>query len=107
MSYSAEDAKTVVGKGWAPLVEVAHLVITSMGGTIEDVKEKYGCLRISIGIILASRADKAYDLLDCLEYASGYICETCGEPGWVRTDDHWWIKTRCDECEAAYVRDHS
>lgn len=39
-----------------------------------------------------------YKLITDAAGASAHICETCGQPGKLRTNQGWW-RTNCDACE--------
>lgn len=87
-----------IGDGWLPLVEALVTDCEANGGTVVQVKEKFGGLRFYY--------DKPYDspetfwkefekrVLDA-EDASYNICERCGAPGKLRNKG--WMKTLCDE----------
>lgn len=101
-----------VGDGWFQLLHDAcfgleaefHLLTQEEQETairngdyiIEQVKEKFGELRI----YLSSYAGNMAEILHEAESRSNGICEFCGKPGSSRTKS--WIKTRCDECQKLY-----
>lgn len=64
------------------------------------VKEKYGLLRIRPYEVKKGLSWKAFRPIYIeAEEASATVCEICGEPGCVRTDQAWW-QTLCDRCAA-------
>lgn len=84
------DWTLCVGPGWRPLVARAVAAIEAAGYQVEQVKEKFGTLRIYYFGTGVPAADEA-------ERESGHICEACGEPGRMRQRDGW-LMTRCDRC---------
>ena len=83
------------GDGWFDLIEELSTKLEPMGVIATQVKEKYGGLRFYV----ASATDEAWDLIDEAEEKSEAICETCGDPGRLRTNQGW-DKTLCDACGA-------
>lgn len=84
------DWTLCVGPGWRPLVARAVAAIEAAGYQVEQVKEKFGTLRIYYMGTGVPEVDEA-------ERESGRVCEVCGEPGRMRKRNHW-LMTRCDEC---------
>lgn len=84
-----------VGKGWAPLVQMAELAVSKAGGEIDQVKEKFGALRIYVSKI--EPGSPACNLIDALCDLSDQVCEYCGAAGRSR-EDRSWVKTLCDHC---------
>lgn len=105
--YSRELAKDSVGPGWASLIDLLfdrmdHWAKNGLVVTVDQVKEKWGVLTI-----YASYAHKdassfwtgiGEGYIDALSDMSAHICESCGEPGVLRTKCSWW-HTSCDKCE--------
>jgi hypothetical protein len=83
-----EQAQECVGKGWAGLVKKFYDAAIKENARIEQIKEKFGGLRI-----YATGSKELYNLIDDLEKKSYTICEECGEPG--EPDNKGWIKTVC------------
>lgn len=90
-----------VGKGWHPIVEPLLKHLQELGGSIAQVKEKFGGLRfyyylpdgendLTLWRIFDKEVDNAEKLSVC-------ICEECGQPG-TRIGKNW-IKTRCPQHE--------
>lgn len=82
-----------VGDGWLPLIDklCADLVAAGWDRCCEQVKEKFGGLRFYI----RNGDTHLRYLIDQAERKSFTICETCGEPGSLRTNT-WW-KTACEK----------
>ena len=59
------------------------------GWRFDDIKEKYGQLRLYDG-----PTGDLDDICEAAELLSEHICDACGAPGWQR--GRGWIKTRCD-----------
>ncbi|MGI8334522.1 hypothetical protein ACRYCC_31610 [Actinomadura scrupuli] len=107
-----------VGRGWHPLLMRLHeqLLAVSPGYSVQQVKEKYGTLRVYLntglmrepylgsGLLPSPRqaAEHAREdaqarrLVAAAEEESAGICESCGDPGQARQGA--WIKTLCDRC---------
>lgn len=120
MPEQIPDHLEAVGPGWRPLLQRLHgdLLAVSPDYSVQQVKEKYGLLRVYLytGLLrhMATGSDRlpepheadrykqeddaAQRLVDAAEEESGRICEACGNPG--RTRDRAWIKTLCDHCAA-------
>lgn len=90
--YSRSQALESVGMGWHTLVNKAFDKLESIKDiiVIDQVKEKYGGLRI-----YSSPMHEEFDtfILE-LEKKSYKICETCGESGKLRGGG--WYVTACD-----------
>jgi len=87
------------GEGWYPLIEelLAKLLsLNAPGLIIEQVKEKFGGLRV---YYRADVPENLYDKIDSLisfyEKKSYTICEVCGKPGKLYSKG-WW-QTVCPE----------
>ncbi|MFI6742466.1 hypothetical protein ACIBI9_57005 [Nonomuraea sp. NPDC050451] len=109
-----------IGPGWHPLLLRLHeeLLAVSPSYSVQQVKEKYGTLRIYLltGLLrhlhqggdmwpepheqerYKQEDDAATLLVRAAEEESARICEYCGNPGQGR--DRVWIKTLCDDCNA-------
>ena len=89
--FPLEHCLSEVGAGWEPLVRLCYRLVKQEGGSIHQVKEKFGGLRFYAGGV-----SWAVQLaLDGIERGSERICEECGKPGRPRKGG--WIKTLCDE----------
>lgn len=71
--------------------------------TIDQMKEKFGELRIYYGISTATTSEWQREVVDKIvsnaEDKSLSICEECGNKGKIRKDRHW-LKTLCDVCSS-------
>lgn len=88
-----------VGSGWLPLVyELFGLLNDLQAGSgqavsISQVKQKFGSLRIYISG--GNSISEDMDLLESVfESLSMRICDICGAPGRLKSDDGYWC-TRC------------
>jgi hypothetical protein len=110
-----------VGRGWHPLLTRLHeqLLVVSPAYSVQQVKEKYGALRVYLHTGLLRQLalgntdwpgeeeaarhkaedDAAMALVRAAEEESASTCESCGNPG--RPRDTAWIKTLCDTCAAS------
>jgi hypothetical protein len=96
------------GDGWEPLIRELSEQLEWLNRTdavlIEavQVKEKFGTLRFYTAIRDCD-SDFPWRMVDALvdsaTHRSGVTCEECGRLGERR--DGGWIRTLCDECEAA------
>jgi len=86
---SLDEALACVGAGWAGLVREAYAGLP-VGAVVDDVKEKYGGLRIYLSMIRLPFED----VVDEIERRSMRLCEVCGQPGALRALP--WIKTLCE-----------
>lgn len=87
---SEHDWTRFVGPGWRALVTRAVAAVTAAGGTVTQVKEKFGTLRVYY-------YGPDVPAVDAAERESGRVCEACGEPGRMRKRGGW-LMTRCDRC---------
>ena len=90
--YTREQALESVHKGWHGLVNKAFDKLESMSEhiRIDQVKEKYGGLRI----YTTPMHDEFDKFILNLETESYKLCEICGEEGKLRGGG--WYKTLCD-----------
>lgn len=82
------------GDGWFNLLDdlFKKMVATGIPTTLEQVKEKWGGLRIYANTVGATS-----DLISIAEEESYSICELCGDPGKLYTVG--WHAVRCDKCK--------
>ncbi|WP_433465525.1 hypothetical protein [Spirillospora sp. CA-128828] len=107
-----------VGPGWHPLLLRLHeqLLAVNPDYRVQQVKEKYGTLRIYLltglmrypgwetGNLPEPHDEERYKredeaarrLVHAAEEESARICESCGNPGETRGNS--WLKTLCDDC---------
>ncbi len=120
MPEQIPDHLDFIGCGWRPLLLRLHeqLLAVSPTYSVQQVKEKYGVLRVQLytGLLRHMNAgntdwpdpdqaarykaedDAAMDLVHAAEQESAGICEACGNLGEPRRSA--WIKTLCDDCAA-------
>lgn len=86
--------RLAVPAGWMDLVLAFsdHLAAVAPGAYVDDSKEKYGTMRLSL---TGEVTDAALDLVDIYDELSAHTCQDCGEPGVLRQDRGWWA-TLCD-----------
>jgi hypothetical protein len=91
--YTREGGLSSVGEGWAGLVNEAFDKLEKLTDhvVIDQVKEKYGGLRI----YTSPYHDEFEKVIQELEVRSFTICEDCGKPGALRGGG--WYRTLCDE----------
>ncbi len=85
-----------VGKGWIPILDdmVKELVSLGWDKDLQQVKEKFGILRVYVG----QTTDEMESVIAVAEERSRAVCEQCGAPGELNTSTrHWWF-TACDPC---------
>lgn len=88
-----------VGPGWKSLLERLHVDVTAFvpDYEVEQVKEKFGALRIYLRYPADTPAlDMVQGLVHTAETESQHICENCGNPG--ETEGLGWLKTLCPAC---------
>lgn len=87
-----------VGPGWYELISelLSKIKKTKLNSKfiIVQVKEKFGGLRV----YTQHANDEQLELIEEYEKKSYEVCEDCGKPGTMRTDD--WHHVTCDVCEA-------
>jgi hypothetical protein len=91
------------GDGWNDLVQPLEDELLRLGGTIRQIKEKFGCLCFHYA--LPSKVPEIERLAFArrvrqAEEASVRTCETCGRPGELACDDGFYL-TACDACREA------
>ena len=97
--------KQAIGVGWHELIiylmqeiekayEKNNLSILEF--RIDEIKEKYGILRISA----YSSLMEVHKIIMETENKSESTCEKCGKKGKIRINRHW-ILTLCDSCNDA------
>lgn len=109
MSLSLDLAKSCVGDGWGLLVERAFKEAEGKNIKFQQVKEKFGELRIYFvhdcsddlsedqTYVCNHDLSKFYDYIRQLEVESSSICEKCGSPAEPRYETTW-ILTLCEQC---------
>jgi hypothetical protein len=90
------------GTGWSNLIDPLEARVEKLGGTVQQIKEKFGGLRFYFyqAETDSIESDAAWaalqDDVDQAERDSRKICEMCGNPGVLRTTGSW-LKTLCDD----------
>ncbi|TCO55945.1 hypothetical protein [Actinocrispum wychmicini] len=96
-----------VGRGWHSILMRAHaeLVAVLPSYQVAQVKEKYGTLRLHLGVyfdpvtgelgIARELGDQVSAIVRAAEEESGRTCEVCGEPGGMTGET--WFKTLCPD----------
>ena len=87
-----------IGPGWRSPVAMAICEIEAHGGVIKQVKEKFGGLRLYVGVPEGANLNLIFDYADWAENACEGVCEECGKPGKLINKSGWY-KTRCEECK--------
>jgi hypothetical protein len=101
--YRGRHSKTVhtlmgrgfeCGDGWYTLIDVISELLTTHNPETYavQVKEKFGGLRF----YHSNRDDYTSGIEMTAGTLSNYICEICGDPGFLNDNDGWW-STRCEE----------
>jgi hypothetical protein len=96
--YDRDLAKQSVGEGWSGLIDAIFNKRDELNinTKIVQVKEKWGGLRVYTGAFYDDAAHNEFDkFLIEMEKQSFTICETCGNPGKLRSGG--WYRTLCDE----------
>jgi len=85
-----------IGDGWVPLVDdlLTKLKATGWEGEVEQVKEKFGALRVYV----SNASDEHCSLIWEVEEDSLKVCERCGYKDNVTTAGEFWLKTLCPTC---------
>ncbi|WP_329565422.1 hypothetical protein [Streptomyces sp. NBC_01361] len=96
-----------VGPGWHPLLLRLHegLRVHAADYRVDDLKEKFGTVRIQVSGVPDSAGGEIRVLLAAAEERSAVTCEFCGAAGRQRRRDDaslGWIKTVCDSCHCAW-----
>lgn len=103
MNKQLLDAYSCVGKGWWSLLEKYIPAIQALDPGCEfEPKEKYGELRLQVFCSTDLERDsrlELYRLEQEAEDESAKVCEYCGKPGRLRTENRSWYLTLCDECD--------
>src|SRR5258708_2441462 len=83
------------GPGWIELYRPLMERCEQEGVTIMQIKEKLGGLRFYVGPC----SDAMHEAISAAMNQSYTVCELCGHPGKLRTNEGW-IQTLCDEHDA-------
>lgn len=87
----------MVGPGWKGILKDSFAKLEAMGwqGGVEQIKEKFGGLRMYI----LEETDGMEEICYEAEMKSLSTCEHCGAPG-KRHRGWGWLVTHCHECNA-------
>lgn len=85
-----------VPEGWRPLLAetLRRMMAADPTVKIDDVKEKYGTLRIHF---VAEEYESVERIVEAAEERSAKLCIRCGNPGTMR--NFGWISPYCDPCD--------
>ncbi len=95
MAKSIEYFLECVGPGWRPTVKECLEKIIPLGAEIQQVKEKFGGLRVYYRGRHVDH-DKVNQQIRLAEMKCETTCEDCGAPGEVR-DNRGWLRCLCDQ----------
>lgn len=97
MTKDSKEVYYEVGPGWEPIALEAVIKLQAMGATINQVKEKFGGLRIYYH--MPNDGDHTYVKPDRIvaeaEAKCAVTCDRCGLEGKMRNDR--WLRVRCDK----------
>jgi hypothetical protein len=87
-----------VSPGWWPILEDLLPKLKTAGvKTVDQIKEKFGGLRVYTGSIENdSNRHLVATLIREAETKAWKTCEVCGDPGVLRTEG--WYMVRCQSC---------
>lgn len=80
--------------GWIDVMFALSEHLQSVGGWVDDTKEKFGALRLEVRSELAHIDNIEIEL--AYEELSMDVCQDCGKAGILRQDRGWW-STLCDK----------
>lgn len=87
-----------VGPGWWPLLDEVSAQVKELDPEIYlSYKEKYGTCQIDFVTESTEHFNEIIKLTADAEEASKTICEVCGQPGEIRTQNRW-LTALCDRC---------
>jgi hypothetical protein len=90
------------GAGWNDIVDQLNERLTEMGGTVHQIKEKFGSLRYYYTGVFGTQGateqdwDDFEDAVDAAEQLSKRTCEMCGKAGKLMAKGYWF-KTLCSD----------
>ncbi len=86
--------RSLPGEGWWPLIAELDRDLRALDPDykVSQVKEKFGTLRF---YTFGHGGEAFFRRILKAEHKSSETCETCGEPGEIRSDT-FWLKTLCD-----------
>jgi hypothetical protein len=85
------------GRGWTDLLDAVFAWLDQIAPqhpwSASQIKEKYGSLRFYWSGDLPPLGE---EIIEAAEHLSSHLCDMCGAPGRIRTEQGWWT-TRCAE----------
>ncbi|MFI6662949.1 hypothetical protein ACIBL8_46565 [Streptomyces sp. NPDC050523] len=108
-AWQLPDRLRAVGPGWHPLLLRLHTQLLTWDADyrVEDLKEKFGAVRVHIATASGPPDPEIRGLVLSVEEQSATVCEFCGAAGRRRRrgdTPHGWIKAVCESCHAAWSR---
>ena len=95
MNIDREDAKHMVGKGWAKIIDMLYDELPIPKKLqVWQVKQKVGELRFYV----SSATKDEYAIINNATKLSRITCEDCGKPAKVKTLGAYWLVCLCDDC---------
>jgi hypothetical protein len=88
------------GDGWNGLVQPLHDDVLRLGGTVRQIKEKFGSLRFAYSppkTIPEAERREFRQRVEAVEAASLGVCERCGRPGEL-INRKGYLFTACNAC---------
>jgi hypothetical protein len=88
------------GDGWNGLVQPLHDDVLRLGGTVRQIKEKFGSLRFAYSLpktIPEAERREFRQRVEAVEAASLGVCERCGRPGEL-INRKGYLFTACNAC---------
>ena len=98
MSYSREDAKKPLPRGWHGLVDEAFELATRAGVKVIGIVDVHGRIAIRTRPAFTGRH---YFVATRIENASSETCMHCGRFAKLRTGD--WVTILCEDCWEAGI----
>lgn len=94
-SVTEEKAIGCVGSGWEKIIKELYKN-KPLSIKIEQVKQKFGVLRVYFSGSDEDSLKKFRDIVFSLEEQSAQTCELCGNAGGARSERPW--KILCESC---------
>jgi rubrerythrin len=88
------------GDGWNSIVQPLQDEVQRLGGTVRQIKEKFGGLRFYCSLPKKISENKRHAFrrrVEQAEEASFRVCETCGAPGEL-VNHKGYLFTACPAC---------
>jgi hypothetical protein len=91
------------GQGWNDIIQPLYGELLRLGGTVRQIKEKFGGLRFYYRLPSRISSAKKHSFAQKVRQAeetSLSICERCGKPGEL-ANDQGYLFTACKSCRDA------